>query len=213
MVVDERVSVYRFFNKEGELLYVGMSRDPDKRERAHSRNAADTWYPKAVRRNIVWYNDRIAAEKAEMEAITNESPLFNIQGNFYGSYDWQRRFDQRKIRMKALMRGSTQPLYRLTADLFRVDIETGRLPGGTKLEKPEVYGEPLGISGVTVKAGLDLLVEEVLLRSVGSGYYVQHGKVKLTATVPLQQPVQTAAILRERMSAEDLQILAGLLAA
>ena len=73
--VEERTALYRHFDADGRLLYVGISNDPDVRFKLHAYTAG--WYPYAARRTDEWYERRADALAAESAAIAGERPLFN----------------------------------------------------------------------------------------------------------------------------------------
>lgn len=73
-----RTALYRYFDVDGRLLYVGVAKDPDKRDREH--HCTSEWYEHAVRREIEWHDTRQDALAAERQAIRNELPLFNRHG-------------------------------------------------------------------------------------------------------------------------------------
>lgn len=73
-----RVALYRHYDQDGELLYVGISVRPDLRGRDHARDSH--WIDLAVRQEAQWLRCRADALAAEAEAITSERPLFNSQG-------------------------------------------------------------------------------------------------------------------------------------
>jgi len=70
-------AVYRLFDNEGVLLYVGIAVDPNIRWRVHAREK--TWWPSVSRRDVEWFPSRPAAEAAEVTAIASESPLYNVE--------------------------------------------------------------------------------------------------------------------------------------
>ncbi|MHC3450833.1 GIY-YIG nuclease family protein [Streptomyces prasinus] len=72
-------AVYRFFDKTGRLLYVGIAYDPAERWQHHAAKAK--WWKEAVDNTIDWYDTRAEAERAEMTAIRYEKPIHNIIGN------------------------------------------------------------------------------------------------------------------------------------
>lgn len=76
-------AVYRVFNPQGELLYIGLSVNPPHRFKAHRRHSA--WWAQAdlTRTTMVWYDTRPEAARAELEAIAREKPRFNIVGSAY----------------------------------------------------------------------------------------------------------------------------------
>lgn len=69
-------AVYRIFNAENVLLYVGASRNVKDRLSYHS--GVKRWWSEAVRYEAEWYNTREEAEHAEAVAINTEAPLYNV---------------------------------------------------------------------------------------------------------------------------------------
>lgn len=69
-------ALYRFYDRAGELLYVGITRDPGAR---WSRHAADKpWWHQVQRIAIEPMPDRAIALAAERDAIKAENPRYNI---------------------------------------------------------------------------------------------------------------------------------------
>ena len=77
-VEDGEVALYRFFDREDRLLYVGITEEPIKRWNAH---ASRKWWPSAARYRVEWYATRPKAERAEREAIVAERPQHNVVFN------------------------------------------------------------------------------------------------------------------------------------
>lgn len=73
-----KCALYRHFDDQGTLLYVGISVEPTTRGRAHARHSAFMEF--AVRQETEWLDSEEAAHAAEREAIANERPLFNKTG-------------------------------------------------------------------------------------------------------------------------------------
>lgn len=71
----ERTAVYRFYDRHGQLLYVGMTSDTDERFKVHARKA--TWWPEAARHEIEWHSTRDDAATAEKAAVKTERPRWN----------------------------------------------------------------------------------------------------------------------------------------
>lgn len=70
-----RVALYRLFNAENVLLYVGIT---DNLRIRMSRHAAEQdWWPEVTRRTVALYDDRESADRAETLAIAAEKPLHN----------------------------------------------------------------------------------------------------------------------------------------
>lgn len=74
----ERTALYRHYDSEGALLYVGITKHPETRRSTHARRSA--WAEFAMRESVEWFDDRAAALAAESAAITDERPLFNSAG-------------------------------------------------------------------------------------------------------------------------------------
>lgn len=68
-------AVYRFFDRKGRLLYVGIAYDPADRWKQHAREAR--WWDQAADNTIDWYDTRGEAERAELTALRYEKPVFN----------------------------------------------------------------------------------------------------------------------------------------
>ncbi|MEU9436571.1 GntR family transcriptional regulator [Streptomyces sp. NPDC048252] len=76
-----RTALYRFYDIDDRLLYVGISNDPEARWKSHLYGLA-TWPQLAVTRTDTWFENRQDAETAEVAAIKAERPLFNGSHNF-----------------------------------------------------------------------------------------------------------------------------------
>jgi predicted GIY-YIG superfamily endonuclease len=76
MTTPERTSLYRLFDHDDQLLYVGITCNPDDRWRRHAGDKA--WWPTVVRKALEWHVDRETALLAECHAITTEHPRWNI---------------------------------------------------------------------------------------------------------------------------------------
>lgn len=71
--------LYRYFNSNGVLIYVGVTGNMDNRHKQHKYSSH--WFSKASSRSVKKYTSREEALAAEKEAIKSEEPLFNIEGN------------------------------------------------------------------------------------------------------------------------------------
>lgn len=74
-VKPETVAVYRHYDAEDRLLYIGISNDVVLRTRTHA--VKSIWHAFAVRAEETWYDTRELALDAERLAIIAELPLFN----------------------------------------------------------------------------------------------------------------------------------------
>jgi excinuclease UvrABC nuclease subunit len=70
-----RTCVYRAYDADGALLYVGLSMNLEGRLSKHRRSA---WWPKADEITVQWFENRESAQAAERAAIRDEDPIYNI---------------------------------------------------------------------------------------------------------------------------------------
>jgi predicted GIY-YIG superfamily endonuclease len=56
---DEPTALYRLFDTDGVLLYVGITRDTEKRWRQHALKKP--WWPQVAERTVEWHPTRLAA--------------------------------------------------------------------------------------------------------------------------------------------------------
>jgi hypothetical protein len=70
--------LYRHWDAEGKLLYVGVTTSPRARTRQHLKDSR--WIDLSVEMTVEPHPSRAAAEEAEAAAITSERPLFNEAG-------------------------------------------------------------------------------------------------------------------------------------
>lgn len=72
---DEKTGLYRQFDADGVLLYVGASVAPTSRFACH--RSVSGWYQQVVRIEIQWFPTYMEAIEAERIAIQDENPKFN----------------------------------------------------------------------------------------------------------------------------------------
>jgi predicted GIY-YIG superfamily endonuclease len=68
-------ALYRHFDANGQLLYIGVSLNPVQRMMQHS--CGSDWFYDISRMTIEWIDSRYDALKAEHAAIIEEKPLHN----------------------------------------------------------------------------------------------------------------------------------------
>ena len=73
------VYVYRLWDSEGRLLYVGTAKDPARRLADHRHRKP--WGREIDRQTTEPYPDRVTAETAEAIAIHTEAPAHNLAWN------------------------------------------------------------------------------------------------------------------------------------
>lgn len=69
-------ALYRLFDAEERLLYVGITKELNARFAAH--RDLKPWWSTVTRRAIEWFDARELAARAEVEAIRTEMPLYNM---------------------------------------------------------------------------------------------------------------------------------------
>ena len=141
-------ALYRFYDVESVLLYVGICDEPMARWSQHASNKP--WWPSVHRFRLVWLPSRREAEKAEGQAIVGEKPLHNRAMNGIPNGD---RFPVVHLHKFARELYGDQPFS--TRDL----IEELGIPEGSAGNKTrellaqglfQVVGKKLGRSGRTV---------------------------------------------------------------
>ena len=76
---DKPVALYRHFDKDDQLLYIGVSANTMARLSQHQQTSQ--WLIKAVKMTTEWFGDRQIALEAEKIAIKKEKPIHNIKHN------------------------------------------------------------------------------------------------------------------------------------
>lgn len=71
-----RCALYRQYDNQGLLLYVGISTNPAYRRRSHLKQSV--WVEFASTESAIWFDSIEVALAAERDAIVNEKPIFNI---------------------------------------------------------------------------------------------------------------------------------------
>jgi predicted GIY-YIG superfamily endonuclease len=77
--MSKRTAVYRFFDAQDVLLYIGITEDPKSRFASHE--ALKPWWGDVARHAIEWRETREEAAVAEIEAIQAERPAWNVVGS------------------------------------------------------------------------------------------------------------------------------------
>ncbi|MYX67399.1 regulatory GntR family protein [Streptomyces sp. KhCrAH-43] len=76
-----RTALYRYYGAGAQLLYIGISNDPDFRWKSHLYRDSK-WASLVTSRVDEWFGTRSEAEEAEVAAIKSEQPRFNGAHNF-----------------------------------------------------------------------------------------------------------------------------------
>lgn len=84
--------LYRYYDDQGCLLYVGISLSAVKRASQHKSESH--WYCQAATITIENCKTRIEAEKKEIAAIRKEMPKYNVVHNYGGANQVPRRISR-----------------------------------------------------------------------------------------------------------------------
>jgi predicted GIY-YIG superfamily endonuclease len=71
-----RTALYRLYDSDGKLLYVGITANSAARWQHHKSQRP--WWDRVTEKRLHWYPSREDAERAEAAAIRTELPRFNI---------------------------------------------------------------------------------------------------------------------------------------
>lgn len=74
--MDGATTLYRLYDADGQLLYVGIAVDTERRFAEHAKTKP--WWPQVARTDLDHHRYRTDAQDAERAAIRTECPLHNI---------------------------------------------------------------------------------------------------------------------------------------
>ncbi|MFP3986912.1 winged helix-turn-helix domain-containing protein [Streptomyces sp. E11-3] len=160
----EPTALYRYFDVDDVLLYVGISNKPDFRAKAHLyESRRDDWPRRAVRRSVEWRDSRPLALAAEEQAIKAERPRYN----------WKHNYDDAPFDPSSWPEVTAWPRVPSIADLMRGEITNGRWGPGQRIPSLTTLGKATGVSSRIVSQASALLQGEGLLDfQPGRGLFV-----------------------------------------
>lgn len=170
----ERTALYRLYDADNRLLYVGIASDPERRWRDHATDRARFWWPLVTKKEVQWFDSRPQAAEAEIEAIRAEDPRHNSQ---YGLSPMLALLPP--SRPDETPRGGAKHPHdpraadvRIAAEIRRL-ITDGGLPVGSRLPTTDELVERFNSSNVTIQRALKILKEERFVHGVaGVAVYV-----------------------------------------
>jgi predicted GIY-YIG superfamily endonuclease len=157
----ERTALYRLYDADDRLLYIGVSKRPKLRFEEHRMNGS-RWISQVTRRDITWHPSRPEALAAEKAAIQTEHPRHN------GTYNYDDA--PMPIHWRPVS-GSNKTGQ--VADLMRAEMDADRWRMEQRIPSAEAIAAAAGVSTRTVGNAMSLLKAEGLLdfRS-GHGLFV-----------------------------------------
>lgn len=75
--IEGKTALYRYFDSDDVLLYVGISANPFKRISVRSYDIESPWWEEIRTMKIEWFGSLDEAQEAEREAIKAGGPLHN----------------------------------------------------------------------------------------------------------------------------------------
>lgn len=159
----ERTALYRLYDADDVLLYIGISNSPDFRWRAHLYSDSKKWAPLATRRTDEWFETRSKAEAAEVAAIQAELPRFNGTHNFtqawFSPTIWTPIRGARKCNV--------------ISERIRLELEAGHWAAGMRVPSGSQIAAETGASlSTTAKALRPFIRSGVLSVHGGRGVFV-----------------------------------------
>jgi predicted GIY-YIG superfamily endonuclease len=160
----QRTALYRLYDADGRLLYVGITTDPKTRFASHA--TYKSWWGQVARKDVTWlqgtWREALVTEAA---AIRMERPKFNGKHNAplapFSAESWPT--------IDAPPRGKASVL----ADLVRAEITSGRWTSGMKVPRREDIASASGVSESTADLAYRYLQKEGLLQfRPGRGIFV-----------------------------------------
>lgn len=200
----ERTALYRLYDADGKLLYVGITNDTERRWSDHSSDKS--WWPDVAERTAEWFATRPEAEAAEIQAIKTEKPRRNRAHNM--SVELGHEYLELMKQQKALFpRGHSD--YGPLADFIQQKIDEGEWLPGEKLPRSGDMMAKFMVSKTTLQRALMVLVQRGVVTS--KGQHIVNDPRDRTITIPVARPESAALLLREAMSPADLAALARIL--
>jgi predicted GIY-YIG superfamily endonuclease len=172
----ERAALYRLYDVDGRLLYIGITADPETRFASHA--TYKHWWSQVARKDVTWldgtWRQALAIEAA---AIKDEKPKFNGKHNAtpapFDASAWPR--------IDAPPRGKAQAV----ADLVRAEIASGRWAPGMRVPRPELLATASGVGVGTADLAYRNLKKEGLLHfEYGRGIFVSPTSWRVTQPSP-----------------------------
>lgn len=164
-VEDRPTAVYRLYDAAGQLLYVGVSCELEKRWATHRRGKS--WWPAVAEKQIVWHPNRVSALLEESAAIEDEGPAHNFTGVV----------DEVDLRLAKVAKALTEPRpnpasgprgYRDLAALICSWIDDGTVQPGAVLPSERSMQQTYGL-------GRDAVRDAIFALRVAGLIDVRHG--------------------------------------
>lgn len=144
-----RTALYRFYDADDDLLYVGITENLSVRFASHK--ATKPWWPDVVRHSVEWRETRAEAEDAEKAAMIAERPKWNVANSPWAPEPYVEPW----IR-EALETGDALPIAEVRANFTEVIQRVRILRKHVFLmrrNKPQAALVPIELGDLVVEAG------------------------------------------------------------
>ena len=205
----ERTALYRLYDVDDRLLYVGVAFNPEARWKQHARYKADLWWHEVQRKTVQWFFSRLDALHAETAAIKTELPRYNIihRPSPLTIPDMKRP----DYRIRTMGPRGYEPLYQYIADQIFEQVRLGYIEPGDRLPPMRDMATHFHTSMATMQNSIAALkTRGVLEGRTGTGIYVAPGEV-WKAHIRIGDLRQTAVDLATALTPADIAELARLL--
>jgi len=157
----ERTALYRLYDANETLLYVGIAKDPESRWKSHaSHPRTSNWWPLVSRKEVEWLQSREDADLAETKAIKIEQPVHNrakVERMCFARF----RYRSPEITWH---RAYQDPWSEQAKRIIRAEIADGAIKSGTRMPTAKDLHRRFGISDQTCGKILRSLADEGILR-------------------------------------------------
>lgn len=192
-------ALYRLFNADDLLLYVGISKNPKKRWGQHALEKP--WWHEVAEKTVEWHPDHATAVALETQAIAAERPAYDQTARRYVSLATappRLEFDYSQ-EQASVVEAVTQK------------IQSGVYGPGKRLQAARV-GREHGVSACIARDALDVIHGQLgLVRRDMHAYRVQGtsapAPVPRFVRIPLGDADVAADALREALSVDELAAL------
>jgi DNA-binding GntR family transcriptional regulator/predicted GIY-YIG superfamily endonuclease len=203
----ERTALYRLYDADDRLLYVGISNDPPYRLQQHAADKA--WWHEVDRHTLEWVDSRQEALDAERLAISTEHPRYNHTHKQSSVL----RFIKPQ-RLNEMQSGAPWTPHQVMAAELRGFVQSGSLRPGDRFPTVGELVAVYGVSNVTVQRALGLLKSEGFAQGrMGSGVYAtlppgfRHEKASQGLASQLEGVIELLPVNEGRPSAKLCQAL------
>lgn len=155
----ERTALYRLYDAEDDLLYIGISRNPATRFKVHERY--QPWRHHVACVDLTWHADYLSARADELARQRSERPPYNAMHSSQSRLSWD---------MPALKYDSDAEIDG-TAKEIRDLLDRGAWQPGKRLA-PYSVSRSLGLPVYLVAGAMGRLCAEGYLRSPCKTYEV-----------------------------------------